>query len=126
MNPEPASPDHSVPSQSKTATLGDNPRTASRNSDVLKRLTETTLLTESTTFPRARTLTPIFHYYDPFTNPAVLILRVRRRPFVVLPQRSPLFVIPRSERSRMGEESAVVFPVLCLPLQRTPTAIDNL
>jgi hypothetical protein len=66
MNPDPASPDHSVPSQSKTATLGDNPSTASRNSGALKRLTATTLLTESTTFLRATAHASTFYCYDPF------------------------------------------------------------
>jgi hypothetical protein len=50
MNPDPASPDHNVPSQSNTATAGDKARTASRNSGVLKRLTATTLLTNITNF----------------------------------------------------------------------------
>jgi hypothetical protein len=56
MNPDPASPDHNVPSQSKTATAGDKTRTASRNSCVLKRLTATTLLTNLTSFSARRPL----------------------------------------------------------------------
>src|ERR1700747_2413309 len=48
INPEPASPDHSVPSQSKTATLGDNARRAANNYAVLKRSTATASLTKFT------------------------------------------------------------------------------
>jgi hypothetical protein len=36
INPEPASPDHIVPSQSKTATRGFRLRTAAWNSDVVR------------------------------------------------------------------------------------------
>jgi hypothetical protein len=96
MNPDPASPDHSVPSQSKTATLGDNPRTASRNSDVLNRLTATTLLTESTQPFYAPQSSPV---YQPGSINLTLLLSVL------------LFVIPHPERSPTGKESAVVFVV---------------
>jgi hypothetical protein len=101
MNPDPASPDQSVPSQSKTATLGDNACTASRNSEVLNRLTATTLLTESTQ-----------PFYAPQSSVDLLLLSPVYQPGSInLLLSVLLFVIPHPERSPTEEESAVVFVV---------------